>query len=436
MGKNIQTFSCPSLHHSIFLAPDVFRHCCKRFFVNDEIRGDIEMFSVNSDNDIDVARILKAKRELYDAINHGEETQCKGCPFLIQGVWDPLKTLKINHLSIESNSICNMKCTYCSDTYHGGVKAKYNLRKLLEQFLMADAFSEDIDIVWGGGEPTLMDDFEENLQLFAHKLKPKSIKIFTNAIKYSSVIEKYLRNGQLTITISTDAGTKETFKKVRGVEAFEKVFSNIKKYHNAAGSGVIIKYILTEDNCSLEEIDNFLEQLNKYELNKSHFQLSADFKKPDLDKEQAKSLIYLYKELVRQGANSCHFDDHLRPRWSRKISEIYNSDSKQENEFQLIIDYIAEFQGKAFIVWGAGQLGYMMIKDSPLLDISKAVFVVDKDKKKHGKRLCNIKIKPPDFIKQVDYPIVIASSRFYNEISREISDMGISKDRIMDNLLF
>ena len=436
MGANIKTLSCLSLHHALYLAPDMLRHCCKRFFVNGQMRGDVKVYSVHGDGDIDVTRILTAKRELYDSINRGIETQCSGCPFLTLDMWGPLEELKINLLSIESHTVCNMKCTYCSETYYGGLKAKYNLRKLLEHFLMADAFSEDIDIVWGGGEPTLMGDFEGNLQLFAHKLKPKSIKIFTNAIKYSSVIEKYLRNGQLTITISTDAGTKETFKKVRGVEAFEKVFSNIKKYHNAAGSGVIIKYILTEDNCSLEEIDNFLEQLNKYELNKSHFQLSADFKKPDLDKEQAKSLIYLYKELVRQGANSCHFDDHLRPRWSRKISEIYNSDSKQENEFQLIIDYIAEFQGKAFIVWGAGQLGYMMIKYSQLLEISKAVFIVDKDETKHGKRLCNIEIKPPDFIKQVDYPIVIASSRFYNEISREISDMGISKDRIMDNLLF
>ena len=61
---------------------------------------------------------------------------------------------------------------------------------------------------------------------------------------------------------------------------------------------------------------------------------------------------------------------------------------------------------------------------------------MDKDEKKHGTRLCDIEIKSPDSIKQVDYPIVIASSRFYNEISREISEMGISKDRIMDNLIF
>jgi poly(ribitol-phosphate) beta-N-acetylglucosaminyltransferase len=433
--KNIKTFSCPSLHHSIFLAPDVFRHCCKRFFVNGEIRGDIEIFSVNNDNDIDVARILKAKRELYDAINRGEETQCKGCPFLTHDVWDSLKTLKINHLSIESNSICNMKCTYCSDTYHGGMKAKYSLRKLLEYFLENDAFAEDIDIVWGGGEPTLMDDFEDIFQLFTHKLKPKSNKLFTNAIIYSPLVEEYLRNGQLTITISTDAGTKETFKKVRGVDAFEKVFGNIRKYYDAAGGGVIIKYIFTDDNFDFEEIDNYLKQINKHELNKCDFQLSSDFKAQELNNEQALSIIHIYKELIRNGANSCHFDDHLRPRWNRKVKEIYNGNNTQENAFQLIADDFSRFKDKSFIVWGAGQLGYMMVNEGHLLEKSKIAFFVDKDKKKHGKLLCDVEIRHPDFVKEVDYPIIIAASKFYNEIYAELVDMGICKDRIIDSLI-
>lgn len=413
----------------------MFRHCCKRFFVNGQIKGDIKIYPVNNDDDIDVARILAAKRELYDSINRGLETQCSGCPFLTLDLWDPLEKLKINLLSIESHSICNMKCIYCSETYYGGLKAKYSLKKLFEHFREADVFDKDINIVWGGGEPTLMDDFEEIFPLFTHKLAPKSNKLFTNAINYSSLIEYFLKKGQLTITISTDAGTKETFEKIRGVEAFDKVFRNIKKYHDAASEGVIIKYIFTEDNSNFEEIDNFLEQINKYELNKSNFQLSSDFKEQYLSNEQAISLIYLYKKLVTNGANSCHFDDHLRPRWNRKIREICNSNNKQKSEFRFIIDYFTKFQDKAFIVWGAGQLGCMIVKYSPLLEISKVVCFVDKDKKKHGKQLCGVEIKHPDFIKQVDYPIIIASSRFYNEIYSELIDMGISKDRIMDSLI-
>lgn len=413
----------------------MFRHCCKRFFVSGQIKGDVKIYPVNNDDDIDVARILTAKRELYDSINRGVETQCSGCPFLTLDIWDPLEKLKINLLSIEAHSVCNMKCTYCSETYYGGLKAKYSLKKLFEHFHEADAFDKDINIVWGGGEPTLMDDFEEIFQLFTHKLTPKSNKLFTNAINYSSLIEYFLKKGQLTITISTDAGTKETFKKIRGADVFDKVFCNIKKYHNVANNGVIIKYILTKDNNSFEEINNFLKQINKYELNKCNFQLSSDFKEQDLSHEQAINLIHLFKELIKNGANTCHFDDHLRPRWNRKIREIYNSTNKHKSDFQFIIDYFEKFHDKTFIVWGAGQLAYMMIKHGQHLEKSKIAFFVDKDKKKQGKRLCDIVIKHPDFIKQVDYPIIIASSKFYNEIYSELIDMGISKDRIMDSLI-
>ena len=436
LEKNTKTYSCPSLHHAVYLAPDMLRHCCKRFFVNGQIRGDVKIYPVNNDDDIDVIRILKAKRELYDAINRGEETECSGCPFLTLGVWEPLNKMKIKHLSIESHTICNMKCIYCSPTYYGGLKANYSLKKLFEHLFEVDAYAKDISLVWGGGEPTLMDDFEEIFQLFTLNLKPKNNTLFSNATKYNSLIARYLEDGKLTTLItSTDAGTKETFKKIRGVNAFDKVFNNIKKYHIAAGRGTIIKYVFTDGNSSLEEIKKFLEQINKYDLNKCHFQLSSDFKAQDLSNEQAVSIIHLYKELVKNRPNACHLDDHLRPRLSRKIKEMYNCNNTQKNEFQFIVDYLAEFQDKTFIVWGAGQIGYMMIKNSLLLEKSKIAFFVDKDEKKHGNLLCDIEIKHPDSIKEFDYPIIIGASRFYNEIYGELIDMGISADRIMGSLI-
>ena len=78
MGTNIKTLSCLSLHHALYLAPDMLRHCCKRFFVNGQMREDVKVYSVHGDDDIDVTRILTAKRELYDSINSGIETQWSG----------------------------------------------------------------------------------------------------------------------------------------------------------------------------------------------------------------------------------------------------------------------------------------------------------------------------------------------------------------------
>ena len=42
------------------------------------MRGDVKVYSVHGDDDIDVTRILTAKRDLYDSINSGIETQWSG----------------------------------------------------------------------------------------------------------------------------------------------------------------------------------------------------------------------------------------------------------------------------------------------------------------------------------------------------------------------
>ena len=58
-------------------------------------------------------------------------------------------------------------------------------------------------------------------------------------------IEKSLIANKAMLTTSIDAGTVETFKKVRGIKGINKVFQNLKKYYSAAKKGIIIKYILT-----------------------------------------------------------------------------------------------------------------------------------------------------------------------------------------------
>ena len=263
---NKKTYSCSALHHSVYFAPNELRHCCKRFFVNGKMKGDVQIFPVKKTQDISIKKILKEKRKLYESINRGEENACSGCPFLTLDNWPKMKKLELKHLSIETHSVCNMKCTYCSEIYYGGLEANYNFEKIIEKFKKAKVFSKKLDVAWGGGEPTLMKNFEVIFKRFTDTFKPKSNKIYSNAIKYSKTIEKYIRNGKASLTTSIDAGTKKTFKKIRGVKAFEKVLNNLKKYSKAAKKGVVIKYILTEENYNLNEINNFIDVVRKYKL--------------------------------------------------------------------------------------------------------------------------------------------------------------------------
>ena len=72
-----------------------------------------------------------------------------------------------------------------------------------------------------------------------------------------------IESGKVKITTSIDAGTKETFKKIRGVKGMQKVLSNLEKYFVEAQKGVVVKYILTDDNFSDLEIDSFLDNIKK-----------------------------------------------------------------------------------------------------------------------------------------------------------------------------
>ena len=60
--NNKKTFSCNSLHNALYLAPDELRHCCKRFYVNGKMKGDVKIFSVNNSKDVNSNNILQAKK--------------------------------------------------------------------------------------------------------------------------------------------------------------------------------------------------------------------------------------------------------------------------------------------------------------------------------------------------------------------------------------
>tara|TARA_Y100000590_G_scaffold468596_1_gene651971 strand:+ start:2532 stop:3872 length:1341 start_codon:yes stop_codon:yes gene_type:complete len=436
--KTKKTYSCTALHSSVYFAPNELRHCCKRFFVNGKMKGDVQIFPVKKNEDISVDKILKEKKRLYDSINKGEETPCSGCPFLTLDYWPKLKKLELKHLSIESHSVCNMKCTYCSDIYYGGLKANYNIEKIFNKFKKSGVVSKHLDVAWGGGEPTLMENFDNIFKNFTENFKPKSNKIYSNAIKYSKTIEKYLKIGKASMTTSIDAGTEKIFKKVRGVKAFEKVLKNLKKYLTAAGKGIVIKYIFTEDNYQMHEINNFINKIKEHGLQKCDFQISSNFKDEKLDNEQTISAIKLYTALIQLGANTCYFDDHLHPRLKNKIKEIFESGISDKDPIFSVVNNFQKNKDLNIVIWGSGDTARQMIKRSLFFENNnvRIHYFVDSDKSKHGKYIDDIEIRNPNEIKKSDHSIIIASTIFYRDIYDKLIQMGIGKERIMGSLFF
>ena len=52
------------------------------------------------------------------------------------------------------------KNNYCSETYYGGKRSKYNVVEFIKYLSDTKSFNNCKQVVWGGGEPTLDKSFE------------------------------------------------------------------------------------------------------------------------------------------------------------------------------------------------------------------------------------------------------------------------------------
>ena len=436
--KPEKSLSCPSLHNEIYLGPDEIRTCCKRFFVQGEKRGDVVLKKVQPNEEITPEKILKEKQRLFKKINSGEENDCDGCPFLESKEWDELDDLSIKHISFEYHSVCNMKCTYCSDTYHGGLKSQYDVPKLFSDLLNEGALSNCNSVVWGGGESSIDQNFKELISEVSDNLELSSHRVLTNALEYNDEIKKLLDMRMLDITTSIDAGCEETFASVRGFKGrsgLEKVLSNLAKYAEGNSQNIIIKYIFTKGNTSRDELLGFCDKIKKHELIDCSFQLSYDFESENVSLEDLVSLILLRHKLIEAGAKNVFFDDLL---WMR-IGTVYEENREQIDErlSELQIrEGLADPAGYSkVVVWGAGQLAVDLVTNAFFFKDVNVEFFVDSDPAKWRTQFLGKDVRSPESLLENDNSIVISAAQYYSNIVESVELLQIEKSRVIRELV-
>lgn len=424
-------WSCKDLQNSAYLGPDQIRACCKRFFVDGERRGDVvllqhenikvplkhgfgeELFAIESN--ISLSSIMQAKLDLLDAINAGEQTSCTGCPWLEFKEWGPV-TEDIDYLSMEHHSVCNLRCNYCSDIYFGGQKPAYDVQKLVNQ--MATSVKT---VVWGGGEPTLSPEFKTLALMFA-RLGAKQ-RILSNSVIYSDTVRNLLESSDTELTTSIDAGTPDLFKKIRGADKFYAVLSNLRKYSGHNPDRITIKYILTEENCSSFELNQFVKEIQAHHLLVCNFQISCDFRQEKATEDELRAVVELHALLIAAGAECVFIDDLCRIRIA-PIQEQLKSDlrfatpvPKPAIAMYMDIPIASSANYGEVLIWGFGEQ-YQRIRNNSLFFSSSPgdhVMV----KRSTDSHEYNHDIYP-------NAAIVIAASQSYPAIYRELKQRGIA----------
>ncbi len=210
-------------------------------------------------------KIRQIKQEYRDRFAKGDIPPiCDGCPSLKNKEWAgdmQLKYILINHWEN-----CQLDCIYChthdQKKYLNSLKP-WKILPVLKDALKQNMLSYNGNVNITGGEPTILKEFPDLMKFFLEKTNI-FIMINSAAVDYSKWIKKALEKRRGAVTISLDAGTRETYKKIKNVDYFKKVINNIKKYKKGldpiSASLIGMKYIFIPGyNDTLEEVQAWLK---------------------------------------------------------------------------------------------------------------------------------------------------------------------------------
>ena len=107
--------------------------------------------------------------------------------------------------------------------------AKVLSKEQMKELVRRGQFRSGGEIGFGGGEPAILDEFEPMVNLFIDA-GADNIRVHSSGIKYSPAMERGISKGVLSVVVSVDSGTPETYYKIKNVKTFDKVWENVRKY--------------------------------------------------------------------------------------------------------------------------------------------------------------------------------------------------------------
>ena len=211
---------------------------------------------------IDWDKIFENRKQMRDGIKNGiVPEKCTGCYYLKEQEWNSENY--IDEVLIGHFTHCNCNCIYCyteKDKKFFNNNKTYNIYPVIKDMIEKGVLSKNATVTFGGGEPTILHEFEELVYLLLD-YDVYNIRIHSDGIKYSPAIEKGLKLGKITLITSIDSGSKEVYEKVKQVPCYDKVWQNMAKYSKTKNGLIRTKYVLIPGvNDSLSEVRNLLKK--------------------------------------------------------------------------------------------------------------------------------------------------------------------------------
>lgn len=261
--------SCVWLNQGINFDINSYKICCLYSGIGG---GNTIIKSDYKGEPIDWEDFFAQKRAIKEMHKKGMTyPKCEGCVFTEVKEWDEDEDF-INFINLDYWTKCNCQCSYChtmldKESYNSMVT--YNFLPILKDMIEKKILRPGGHVSFGGGEVTLLEEFEETLNLLLD-FNIGFIRIHSACMDYSPAIENGLRKGTVDLIVSVDSGSKELHKKIKQVDTYDQVWENLKNYakHQDNPSLVKSKYIVipgTNDN--KEEIVKWLNKSKEVGIN-------------------------------------------------------------------------------------------------------------------------------------------------------------------------
>jgi hypothetical protein len=234
--------------------------------------------------------IVSYRNKCYEIINgnHVDDIaqifneKCMMCPLRVQ--IEPFDINRIEYINMSNYpNYCNSNCIYCgmgignpsNDLSHTMSHSKVPLICDTIPYLEhAGLISEDTRFGVACGE-IAVNPFKDRIY---DAMKGRTVIWLSNCFAYESRIAENLstiRNSALNLSI--DAGTPETWRKVKGISNYNEVVDNLKQYHKAGK--ITLKYIILPGiNDNIDDYTGVSELM--LALDVPMLEISKDISKP------------------------------------------------------------------------------------------------------------------------------------------------------------
>jgi hypothetical protein len=240
-------------------------------------------------------------------VNPGTQADCrKNCPLFKRGVY--AQTPKIRLVGDYNSDYCELSCVYCflQELGMSSKRRQKNFHEWLDVLLQSNVVGDSLVLHLCPTEKTKDEDIDRTLELCGENMSAfETVHLFSCCYAYREGLEPLLQKGAAKSFWSFDAGTEETFEKIkRRKRIFQKVLDNVERYKRADvfdGFSIVPKYSIVKGmNDNEKDFDGFVRICKN--LNVGYCALQYDYAKDDeFDQEVAEKISMLYRKVMDAG---------------------------------------------------------------------------------------------------------------------------------------